>query len=50
MRLLVSPHVTRHSPYLHLNQRNASGHTDAQHKEIERKQTQFVTDADEDRQ
>ena len=33
-------------PYSHLNQRNASGHSDAQQKNIKRKQTQFMTDAD----
>ena len=41
-------------PYWHQSQRNSSGHSDAQQKDIGRKQTQFMTarrqHADEDRQ
>ena len=45
------PHLPSLPPlFLHRNQRNESGRSAAQHKDIERKQTQFMTDADEDRQ
>ena len=46
---LASPPSPLTLRYVCLKPRNASGHSDAQHKDIETKQTQFMTDADDEK-